>query len=120
MLVVAQIVIAVYAFMYTEDLAVALRKGFWTVWEDTSNPGSVEAVHGLQRNLNCCGNEGPNDWLTRPGGIPQSCCAGDSGTCNINNAFPKGCGPLLHDLVNGSGMLIAWIAIVFAAFEVRI
>jgi hypothetical protein len=117
-LVVAQIVIAVYAFIYTEELATAARSGFRTLWDDQDRK-ALEAVNGIQRSLQCCGYEGPADWALR-GGVPASCCADGTASCNVGNAFPKGCGSLLFDLVSGSGMLIAWIAIVFAAFEVRI
>jgi Tetraspanin family len=117
-LVVGQIVIAVYAFMYTEELATAARKGFRVLW-DSPDQKDLGAVHGIQRGIQCCGYEGPRDWASRPGGIPTSCCAADATTCSEVNAFQKGCGTLLFDMVSASGMLIAWIAIVFGAFEVR-
>lgn len=86
------------------------------------NTGDVkftEAINGIQRALVCCGRTGPADWSPRA--IPSSCCAdGTTGTCTIANAFPTGCSQVLFDGVNSSGMLIAWIAAVFAAFEVRI
>lgn len=119
MLVVGQIVIAVFAFIYTEELATGAQKGFRILWDDLDNPASREAVNGIQRGIQCCGYDGPLSWATR-GGVPSSCCAADATTCTAINAFPKGCATVLHGLVSGSGMLIAWIAIVFAAFEVRI
>lgn len=121
-LVVAQIVLAVYAFMYTEELANASRNGFNKLWADmatNNNAGSREAIYGIQRGLQCCGQAGPADWTSALGGVPNSCCASDQATCNASNAFQKGCGNLLFDAVNGSGMLIAWVAVVFAGFEVK-
>lgn len=119
-LVIAQIVLAVYAFMYTDELANASRKGFETLWDQMVR-GDVparEAINGIQRGLQCCGRAGPSDWTSALGNIPSSCCADGSATCNAANAFPKGCADLLTSGVQASGMLIAWIAIVFAAFEV--
>lgn len=123
-LVIAQIVLAVYAFIYTDELARAAQKGFQSLWEDSQNRPDdlkvLEAIHGIQRGLHCCGRVGPIDWVTRPGGVPSSCCADDANSCNVLTAFQSGCESLLGDVVSGSGMLIAWIAVVFAAFEVKI
>lgn len=119
-LVILQIVLAVYAFIYTEELARAASKGFDTLWNDMvqrQDQKSIEAIHGIQRGLQCCGRSGAADWTTLPGGVPSSCCA-DGTTCSASTAFDRGCGNLLFDVVNGSGMLIAWIAVSFAAFEV--
>lgn len=111
--------------MYTDELAAAARKGFDTLWADMAmnNVKSIEAIHGIQQGLSCCGRDSPQDWL---GGlpplnaIPSSCCEGRTTPCSITNAFPTGCSTKLFDVVNSSGMLIAWIAVVFGAFEVRI
>lgn len=121
LLVVLQIVIAVFAFMYTEEVATAARKGFETLWDSMingSNEGTV-SVNGIQKALRCCGKTGPINWTTALKPIPSSCCeSGD--TCSIltGNVFTDGCGDRLFELVNGSGMLIAWIALVFGALEV--
>lgn len=111
--------------MYTDELAEMGQKGFRTLWEDSLNRPNdravLEAIHGIQRGLHCCGRTGPNDWLNRPGdGIPTSCCQDGANSCNAQTAFQAGCETVLGDVVVGSGLLIAWIAIVFAAFEVRI
>lgn len=123
-LVIAQIVLAVYAFMYTDELASAAKKGFKGLWDNSvANPEDrkvLEAIHGIQRGLQCCGRAGPTDWILRPGGVPSSCCEDGVNSCNVLNAFKSGCESLLGDVVSSSGMLIAWIAVVFAAFEVRI
>lgn len=123
-LVICQVVIAVYAFMYTSDLADMGRKGFKTLWDDmVARPDDrkvLEAIHGIQRGLHCCGRNGPSDWMGRPGDVPSSCCEDGVNSCNVGNAFQTGCEALIGDVVAGSGMLIAWIAVVFAAFEVRI
>lgn len=56
-LVVAQIVLAVFAFMYTEDLADAARKGFDTLWngKERNDESSIQAINGIQKGLQCCG-----------------------------------------------------------------
>ena len=117
-----QIVIAVFAFMYTKDLADAALKGYITLWDGIgSKANNTEAIYRIQSGLKCCGNKGPNDWPDANLAIPPSCCA-DQNNCNASSPslFKKGCGTILHDLVSASGMLIAWIAMVFGAFEVKV
>lgn len=80
---------------------------------------STEAVHGIQKGLQCCGINGAADWMANGREVPTSCCPEGLNACNTGTAFARGCGPLLHDVVSGSGKLIAWIAMIFAAFEVN-
>lgn len=103
-LVVLQIVLAVYAFMYTEELATAARNGFNQMWNQRNDMKMSQAIDGIQQGLQCCGRNGPGDWS---GAIPNSCCAGNV-SCSQNTAFKSGCSDVLFDLVNASGLLIAW------------
>jgi len=110
--VIAQIVLAVFAFMYTGDLATAARNGFGKLWDARTDDKTREAIYAIQRALQCCGNNNAAEWGLP---IPDSCCASGS-TCLI--PFTTGCGEKLGSFVDGSGTLIAWIAMVFAAVEV--
>lgn len=115
-LVVGNVVIAVYAFLYTKELAQVAEDGFGTLWNNSIGVNAdtkyTAAIDGIQRALQCCGRQGPGDWGAR---IPPSCCA-DESSCNLASAFPKGCGQLLNDFVSMSGVLIAWVAVSAAAF----
>ncbi|KAG5678520.1 hypothetical protein PVAND_008187 [Polypedilum vanderplanki] len=115
-LVVLQIVIAVFAFMYTGELAKAAENGFNKLWEnrDTNNETRI-AIEGIQRGLRCCGSAGPADWGLL--NIPSSCCDDGVIACTVSNAHSDGCATLLSNFVNDSGLLIAWFAIVFAGIE---
>lgn len=108
-----------YAFLFTSDLAQIANDGFGTLWENRNkNPNDEklnQAIDGIQRALQCCGHNGPQDWGLL---VPASCCDEGTSTCTVLNAFPKGCGQLMSDFVMTSGNWIAWIAIVFAGFEV--
>ena len=106
--------------MYTSDLGTAAKKGFATLWNDMTqnNRKSTEAIHGIQKALQCCGNTAATDWLSIEGGVPSSCCVEGANTCNELTAFSNGCGTQLYDIVSSSGKLIAWIAVSFAVFEV--
>lgn len=110
--------------MYTSELVETAKNGFKTLWNDSvARPTDVElqkTIHGIQHVLKCCGRSSADDWTGRPGGVPVSCCDDGVTTCTVVNAFQTGCETLIGDIVKGSGMLIAWIAIVFGLFEVRI
>lgn len=111
--------------MYTGELATAAQNGFTTLWNDMGSRNDLngtEAVNKIQSGLHCCGNESPGDWAAAGRPIPPSCCLEASSSCNAssNNLFSDGCGAVLYELVSASGLLIAWIAIIFGAFEVTI
>ncbi|CAO1334763.1 unnamed protein product [Diamesa tonsa] len=115
-LVVGQVVIAVFAFLYTSDLATATSTGFTNLWNGMNNGDikSKEAINTIQRGFECCGLNSPSDWTTPPG-LPQSCCPEVIETCTVDNAFANGCSAVLNNLVSSSGMLIAWVSISFGA-----
>jgi CD63 antigen len=113
-LVILQIVVAVFAFMYTADLANAAKDGFGRLFDDRNNPSTGAAIDQIQRGLQCCGTTGPLSWGLS---VPQSCCADGTTSCNLLNAHQTGCSTMLADIVNGSGLLIAWFAIIFAGIE---
>jgi len=114
-LVVGQIVLAVFAFLYTSDLGTAAQNGFQKLWDNRSDPGTAEAINGIQKALQCCGSNGPLSWL--PSNVPPSCCAEGTSLCLPTNAHQTGCRDKLYNFVTSSGELIAWVAVVFAAFE---
>lgn len=117
-IVVLQVVIAVFAFMYTSDLAEIAHRGFVTLFNQANGtPPSNEAtiaVGGIQRGLQCCGIDGPASWGLL--NIPDTCCAQGS-SCNLVNSFQTGCADMIHDFVTDSGLLIAWFAVVFAGIQ---
>lgn len=104
--------------MYTEELATAAQNGFAKLWRamESNDAGAREAINGVQRGLKCCGNNGPLDWAALI--MPPSCCEENAAVCTIANSRTDGCGKILFNTVNTSGMLIAWFAVVFGAFEV--
>jgi len=113
-LVVGQIVLAVFAFLYTSELATAAQNGFVSLWDNMSVQGNPQAIDGIQKALQCCGRDGPADWASS---IPPSCCVEGTTQCTMGAAHPTGCRQKLYDLVSESGKLIAWVAVVFGAFE---
>jgi hypothetical protein len=112
--------------MYTAEFGKAGRDGFDQLWNDmvrapTDRPVQ-EVIHGIQRSIHCCGTAGPENWLRlQPplNQIPPSCCENNPATCSLNDAFKIGCGDQIADLLQTSGMLIAYVAVVFAGFMVK-
>lgn len=102
--------------MYTSELATAAQDGFVKLWDNRADPGTRQAIDGIQKALQCCGSNNPSDWGQS---IPLSCCAEGTTQCLLGGAHPTGCRDKLYSLVRDSGMLIAWVAVVFGAFEVR-
>lgn len=113
-IIVLQIVLAVFAFMYTSDLAQAAYDGFTKLFNQAQGSNeALIAVESIQRNLQCCGSTGPGAWGAN---IPDSCCQ-QGNQCTISNSFPTGCSSTVYDLVNASGLLIAWFAVCFAGIQ---
>jgi hypothetical protein len=114
--VVLQVVIAVFAFMYTSDLANIAHNGFITLFNQANNSQpsneAMIAVGGIQRGLQCCGSTGPESWSQ----IPDTCCEAGS-NCTVNNSFSTGCANMIKEFVTDSGLLIAWFAVVFAGIQ---
>jgi CD63 antigen len=110
-IVVLQVILAVFAFIYASDLAKIAYDGFETLFNQAKDDSqeALIAVEGIQRGLQCCGTTGPSSWTQ----IPNSCCAAGS-NCDLTNSFQNGCSETIYDIVNSSGLIIAWIASVFA------
>lgn len=113
-IVVLQVVLAVFAFLYTSTLSTMAYDGFNRLFiQAQQNQEARMAVESIQRQFSCCGSDGPASWGVN---IPDSCC--DAGTqCSISNSFQTGCATTIQGWVEGSGLLIAWFAVVFAAIQ---
>lgn len=72
------------------------------------------AVDFMQRSLECCGVEGPEDWdsiLPKPENqssvyVPESCCGDFAGT-TCEEYFLSGCLDRMHFIIGQSAMMIA-------------
>jgi hypothetical protein len=119
--VVAQIVLASYAFMYTEEVSKIGQNTFEKLWIHSSNRQDDEAlqgaIHATQRILQCCGRTGPSDWGLNI--LHESCCSKDVKSCDPQNAFQNGCEEAMGRVVVENWQNIAWIAVIFDLFVVR-
>jgi len=85
-------------YVLRNEAAVMLKNNLNRTMSDYTNVTYLTKLWDeVQRDFECCGLDGPNDWMLQPiQGVPVSCCKVESGlvttlNCNITNAFPKGC-----------------------------
>jgi len=84
------------------------------------------SVDFMQRSLECCGVEGPNDWYgilpaenmeTPSVLVPESCC-GDLVDSTCEDYFLDGCLNRMHFIIGQSAMMIATGATTFAFVQI--
>ncbi|KAF2899183.1 hypothetical protein ILUMI_06996 [Ignelater luminosus] len=102
-----------------QDISEELRKTF-NKYDPNQKTNIEEAVDALQKNLQCCGVEGPDFWRGKFTGntAPSSCCPGEPVDCHIGaGAYTQGCARKLFDSLQHSAKIIGIIVIVIAAVE---
>ena len=75
--------------------------------KDTVNSDANTFVDAVQRNFDCCGISGPNDWIPTPffrnnnESLPDTCCAGAIDNCNMNSTelHRNGCISAIENLL---------------------
>ncbi|GAB0087561.1 Tetraspanin [Sergentomyia squamirostris] len=112
-LIVGKIVIAIICYVHAEDTVKATTKVFETAFHESNVTASRELVETVQKQLACCGLEGPKDWQN----IPKSCCASSVTFCNIKTAYQTGCKSAIEDFIHISKYTLAWLGICIAAIE---
>jgi CD63 antigen len=115
-MVVLQVVLAIFVFVYNDDIQEGAGKGWDRLWvgRQTSNL-NVQAIDQIQRNLRCCGNFGPLDYGTS---IPGSCCDAEASLCNTLTAYQSGCKTQIKNVITNSAKWIAYFSIALALVEV--
>uniref|UniRef100_A0A6B2EH14 Tetraspanin n=1 Tax=Phlebotomus kandelakii TaxID=1109342 RepID=A0A6B2EH14_9DIPT len=113
-LIIGQIVIAAITFAFAGDISTAMTKAFERIFNEQHVDVNRELVDTVQSQLECCGVNGPGDWVTA---IPSSCCAPGVTNCGYDNAFRTGCNAALADWVDISKHIIAWVALGVAVIQ---
>nr|DAA34623.1 TPA_inf: tetraspanin [Amblyomma variegatum] len=94
LILVAEIAAGALGFVYKGKVDnIATDKFIQTMKDYNRGGGKMQPVHEawdfIQHQLQCCGVNGPEDWLKYAQiPPPQSCCSSDSGACI---PFTKGC-----------------------------
>lgn len=86
---------------------------------NSTEPGIMKTWNVIQREFNCCGFAGPEDWQKRGAFMPNSCCQNDL-RCpsNENPLFLKGCYEALTSWSTNNLSIMGTIALVFSIFQI--
>jgi len=111
-LIVLQIVIAALIFIYQVDFRNAVEKGVRDIFKYEGQ--NRDAIDGIQKALECCGDEGPAFFKV----LPSSCCPQQiANTCIFANAYKRGCVSKLREMSMDYSNYVAYIALGVAGVE---
>lgn len=118
-----EIGIGVGAYLKYGHLEQVLEKGFQNTLETYET--SLDSRHAwdlIQGELNCCGVNGPSDWMRvyQNGSLPRDCCTVmplDMKECTVMYAQPNGCLPELLQLLQTKPLVIGGIAVGVALLQ---
>ncbi|GAB0095121.1 Tetraspanin [Sergentomyia squamirostris] len=117
-LLIGKIVMTVLAHVFAGDIATAAIKSFKKIFHAQEVGGNKEIVDTVQKQLECCGLNGPEDWQEiLIGHIPSSCCTNSVTLCNIHTAFNTGCISAIEDWIYTFKDIMAWVGLCIAAIE---
>ncbi len=127
---VAEVGGGVWCYLNREKLQGIIESGMQNTMTTTYNTGNTvvtTAVDRLQRDLMCCGAQGPTDWAetvfltgTVLTAVPDSCCKSESKGCGNTGSVlaslgltihQKGCANALFDELEENTVLVAGLAI---------
>jgi Tetraspanin family len=115
--VVLQVLLAIFVFVYNQDIQNTAYKGWDRLWAGRGRSElNNQAIDQIQRTIECCGSQGFLDYGLQ---IPASCCPSDSQTCNQLFAYKTGCKTQLKSFIQNSASWIAYLSIAMAIVEVR-
>ncbi|KAG5674174.1 hypothetical protein PVAND_004157 [Polypedilum vanderplanki] len=114
-LVVLQVVLAIFVFVYNEDVQRGALKGWDKIWSGRQQgPLNDQAINQIQRALQCCGSTTFLDYGVT---LPSSCCDPEASSCNQLVAYKTGCRPQIKYVVQNSAQWIAYLSIIMALVE---
>lgn len=132
-ILIIQIAIGIVAFVTInrEGWDVAVKSTITDIFaqfpnsSDTSANAVRDEVNNLQRNLECCGLDGPTYWVDRSFTTPpEGCCINPApaAKCTFDaqphQVFQDGCVEKLQELLKNIGILLGAIAIAIGIVEI--
>ncbi|XP_063225389.1 CD63 antigen [Bacillus rossius redtenbacheri] len=117
---VAQMAAGIAAGVAKDDLSRALKDSMRDSMDDAAHAreADVEAWDRLQKELKCCGVDGPGDWTNMSQPVPASCCDEGAAECKAAAAHPRGCLEKLKASARDGAVVIAGVGIGLAFVEV--
>ncbi|XP_023029843.1 leukocyte surface antigen CD53 [Leptinotarsa decemlineata] len=122
-LFIIQLVLGILAFVAvkngSKELDDEIHHILDNLYTNYTKKDDAIAVDAIQRNLECCGRNGPFDPMVQNGTalLINSCCAPDTNVCTAINAYKKNCYDEMSNWIASSVKGIGIVAIVFGAVE---
>jgi len=114
-IVVLQVLLAVFVFVYNQDIQNAAFKGWDRLWRGSAASAlNRQTIDQIQRTLECCGSESYRDYGAA---VPSSCCPQEAQLCTIQTAYNIGCKIQIKEGIQGSAKWIAYLSIAMAIVE---
>lgn len=116
-IIVVQVVACVLAFVFSSQAHDEVAQGINKLFENARQGDDKlagEAVDYFQKNLQCCGTNGPAFWgitVLRP-----SCCGGQTG-CTLVTSYQDGCKQKIEEFLVKNGKIVGGVAIGVAVVE---
>jgi CD63 antigen len=115
--VVLQVLLAIFVFVYNQDIQQAAFKGWDRLWAGRGvSDLNRQAIDQIQRTIECCGSTTFLDYGIQ---IPASCCPTDAQVCNQLTSYHVGCKTQIKAVVQSSASWIAYLSIFMAIVEVK-
>jgi CD63 antigen len=116
-IVVLQVLLAIFVYVYNQDIENAASKGWDRLWRGAQQSElNRQAIDQIQRTIECCGS---NTFLDYGVSIPASCCPSDAQFCNQLTSYKIGCKLQIRNAVQNSASWIAYTSIAMAIIEVN-
>ncbi|XP_011049563.1 PREDICTED: CD63 antigen [Acromyrmex echinatior] len=109
---VIELAVGIAAAVFKNDFSMAMKN---TLKESMKNytESDKQAWNNIQKKLQCCGVDGPRDWI-----IPSSCCDETLSICQIVTANTEGCFSKLEMRVQNSATILIGVGIGIAFVEI--
>lgn len=115
--IVLQVLLAIFVFVYNQDIQQAAFKGWDRLWAGRGvSDLNRKAIDQIQQTLECCGSTTFLDYGIQ---IPASCCPTDAQVCNQLTSYHIGCKTQIKTVVQSSASWIAYLSIAMAIIEVK-
>ncbi|VEN61349.1 unnamed protein product [Callosobruchus maculatus] len=114
----SQIAVGVFAFLEIRSessFKSAVKGTLQQAFNGYDKESNKEIVNLLQEKFKCCGVEGPNDWLSKPTGIPPSCYSDQTKRTDLHT---DGCLNKFVDFLHHSVRTIGIVVLTLSAIEV--
>ncbi|XP_012054698.1 PREDICTED: CD151 antigen [Atta cephalotes] len=114
---IIELAVGIAAAVFKNDFSMAMKN---TLKESIKNYTETDrqAWDNIQKKLQCCGADGPRDWIDNPAGIPSSCCNETMLVCQIVTANTEGCFRKLEMRVQNSATVLIGVGIGIAFVEI--